>query len=394
MPPNLKELEKALINNWWLYPGFDLELVATGLDLPVNIAFVPSPPDKPKSQSPFFYITELYGQVKVVTHDGKVHTYAENLLNYKPTHEIPGHGESGLTGICVDPPTGDLFLSMLYKDKNEIKGKVVRTSSKNGLKMDSLKIVIDNIPSTTRAHQIQAVTIGFDNKLYVNVADGGEWKKAQDDNDLRGKVLRMEKDGSIPWDNPNPDSYIYAKGFRNPFGAAWRKSDQCLYIAGNGPDVDDRIAKVKPFENYGWPGTMRKNSIFWWHYTQAPTALDFMQRGQFPPQFNDHLFVALFGEAFAEGLGVKGKKIVKLQLNEDSTAVKSYDDFIIYRGENAASPCGLAFGPDALYFTDLHGDKVKGKKTGGNVYKIKPNKEVLAEMKGHTDKYGEIWSKP
>lgn len=387
-----KELEEKLIKNWLVYPGFDLELAATGLDLPVNIAFIPAPNKDP--ESPLFYITELYGQVKVVTREGTVHTYAEGLLNYKPTPEIPGHGESGLTGICVDSSTGNLFLSMLYKKKDQMKGKVINTSSKNGLKMDSMQVVIDNIPSTTRAHQIQAVTIGFDRKLYVNVADGGQWKKSQDDKDLRGKVLRMELDGSIPWDNPNPDSYVYAKGFRNPFGASWRQSDQCLYIAGNGPDVDDRLAKVEPLKNYGWPGTMRKNSFFWWHYTQAPTALDFMQKGQFPPQFNDHLFVALFGEAYAEGLGIKGKKIVKLQLNDDSTAVKSYDDFVVYRGKGAASPCGLAFGPDGLYFTDLHGDQVDGKKTGGNVYRVKPNKEALEKMKGHSDQYGEIWSKP
>lgn len=61
-------------------------------------------------------------------------------------------------------------------------------------------------------------------------------------------------------------------------------------------------------ENYEWPGTMRKNSIFWWHYTQAPTAIDFMQDGQFPPQFNDDLFVALFGASYAKGTGEKGKR--------------------------------------------------------------------------------------
>jgi hypothetical protein len=36
-------IEEALLKNWWVYPGFELELVATGLDLPVNIAFVPNP---------------------------------------------------------------------------------------------------------------------------------------------------------------------------------------------------------------------------------------------------------------------------------------------------------------------------------------------------------------
>jgi len=205
----------------------------------------------------------------------------------------------------------------------------------------------------------------------------------------------MELDGSIPWDNPNPGSLVYAKGFRNPFGAAWRKSDLSLYIAGNGPDVDDRIAKVRPYENYGCPGTMRHNSVFWWHHTQAPTALDFMQDEQFPPDFNDDLFVALFGEAYEEGMGVKGKKIVKMRLNADATAVKSYDDFIAYVGSGPASPCGLKFGPDGLYFTDLHGDITEsGDRTGGNVFRVWPDKERIGKMRRKINRYVEIWSEP
>jgi glucose/arabinose dehydrogenase len=385
-------VEEMLLKKWWVYPGFELDVVATGLDLPVNIAFVPYPSDDPTA--PLLYVTELYGQVKVLTNDWTVHTYAEGLLNFDPSHEFPGSGESGLTGICVEPETGDLFLSMIYMDGGAIKGKVVRTSSMDGgHTMDSMKVVIDNIPSTTRAHQIQALTVGFDGKLYVNVADSGEWEKAQDDNDLRGKILRMDQDGTIPWDNPNPQSYVYAKGFRNPFGAAWRKSDQSLYIAGNGPDVDDRIAKVRPYENYGWPGTMRKNSIFWWHHTQAPTALDFMQAGQFPPQFNDDLFVALFGASYAKGKGEKGKKIVKLMINEDGTGVRSYDEFVVYRGTEAASPCGLAFGPDGLYFTDLHGEKDGlSNAAGGNIYRVRPSAEQFGYLQEREKTYGKRWA--
>jgi glucose/arabinose dehydrogenase len=385
-------IEEALVKNWWVYPGFELELVATGFDLPVNIAFVPYPRDDPKA--PLLYVTELYGKVKVLTADWSVKTYAEGLLNFDPSHEFPGSGESGLTGICVEPDTGDLFLSMIYLDNGAVKGKVVRTSSTDGgFTRDSMNVVIDNIPSTSRAHQVQAVSIGFDGKLYVNVADGGKWEKAQDDNDLRGKILRMDLDGTIPWDNPNPQSYVFAKGFRNPFGAAWRKSDQSLYIAGNGPDVDDRIARVKPFENYGWSGTMRKNSIFWWHHTQAPTALDFMQAGQFPPQFNDDLFVALFGASYAKGKGEKGKKIVKLRINEDGTGVRSYDEFVVYQGTEAASPCGLAFGPDGLYFTDLHGEK-DGLSTvaGGNIYRVRPSAEQLGYLQEREKTYGKRWA--
>jgi len=117
---------------------------------------------------------------------------------------------------------------------------------------------------------------------------------------------------------------------------------------------------------------MRKNSIFVWEFTQAPTALDFMQGEQFPEDYKDELFAALFGAAYHRGTSEKGKKIVKIKLNEEGTAVLSYDHLVIYKGECAASPCGLDFGPDGLYFTDLHGEtNGKGRVAGGNIYRVR-----------------------
>ncbi len=356
---------------WWVFPGFEIEQVATGFDLPVNMAFVHNPKDEDKT--PLVYVAELYGQVKVITSDWTVHTYAENLLNYQPDYRFPGTGESGLIGICVEPETGDLFLSMVYEDGKETKAKVIRTSSSNGLKMESSNTIIDNIPSVKAAHQVQAVTRGYDGKLYVNVGDGMiDSKVAQDDNDLRGKVLRMNSDGSVPDNNPTSGSLIYAKGLRNPFGATWRKSDESLYISDNGPERDDRIAKIEAGKNYGWPETMTRNSIFWWGFPQAPTAIGFMQDGQFPDEFDDDLFVGLFGAAYAKGRAIKGKKIVRIKLSDDNSAVKVYDEFVTYIGDGPASPCGMVFCPDGLYFTDLHGEKDGASKIpSGSIFRVK-----------------------
>lgn len=358
------------VESWWVFPGFELEIVAEGLDLPVNLAFVPNPGSDPKA--PLFYVTELYGQIKAIANDGTVHAYATGLLNYPPDHKFPGSGESGVTGICVEPETGDLFVSMIYLDDG-MHNKVVRTSSGDGLSMRSMTTVIDNIPSVHAAHQIQALSIGFDRELYVNVGDGMlDPAVAQDDDDLRGKVLRLNPDGSVPDDNPKPGSPVYAKGLRNPFGATWRRSDRSLYISDNGPSQDDRIVRVHPGENYGWPETLRDNALFLWEFCHAPTALGFMQDGQFPDEYHDHLFVALFGLSYFEGRGVKGKRIAKLSINEDGTGIRSYDDFVLYTGEGPASPCGLAFGPGGLYFTDLHGqrDGLSGSPTG-NIYRVR-----------------------
>ena len=353
--------------NWQLRDGFKIEKAVTGLSLPVNIAFVRDP--KKDRGAPLFYVSELYGKIKVVTNEFKVSVFAEKLLNYEPDFRMPGTGESGLTGIAAHEK-GDVFASMIYKDKEKFKNKVVRFTTRDGLKADKSETILDNILSTNAAHQIQALTI-HDEKLFVNIGDGMiNPDVAQDDNDLRGKILRMNLDGSIPEDNPDPKSYVFAKGLRNPFGAAWRESDDHLYISDNGPAVDDRIAKILPGENYGWPGSMRKNSIFVWWYTEAPTAIDFA-RDQFGPEHKDHLFVTLFGYAYVEGKAEKGKKIVEMGIDEHDN-VTYLEEFVRYVGPGPASCCGLAFGPDGLYFTDLHGEKgfKKAEKSGGNVWKI------------------------
>lgn len=354
-------------SNWELREGFDIEKVASGLSLPVNLAFVSNP--QTEKSSPFFYVTELYGTIKVITREFKSYTFADNLLNYEPDFRMPGTGESGVIGIVVHD-NGDVFASMLYKEGESFKNKIVKFTTKDGLEADKAETILDNIPSINAAHQVQALTI-HDEKLYVNVGDGMiNPDVAQLDNDLRGKIIRTNFDGSIPSDNPNPKSYIYAKGLRNPFGAAWRKSDNHLYISDSGPAVDDRIAKIIPGENYGWPHSMRTNSIFFWWYTQAPTAIEFAEE-QFGPKYKDHLFVALFGFAYHEGKGEKGKKIVELAIDKNDN-VTYLNDFLRYVGQGPASVCGLAFGPDGLYFTDLHGETgfKKGEKSGGNIWKI------------------------
>ena len=100
--------------------GFEVQRFATGLELPVNVAFVPNPGTR--ANDVFFYVTELYGQIKVVTRDGTVSDYLRGALNYRPTGIFPGSGEQGLTGIVVEPTTGDVFASMLYDPEGNTDG--------------------------------------------------------------------------------------------------------------------------------------------------------------------------------------------------------------------------------------------------------------------------------
>ena len=69
---------------------FVIDVVAEDLRLPVNIAFVPNPGTGRKD--PFYYVTELYGTIKVVYRDGTVKDFVSGLQNYTPPGGIPGAG--------------------------------------------------------------------------------------------------------------------------------------------------------------------------------------------------------------------------------------------------------------------------------------------------------------
>lgn len=354
---------------WAVLNGFVVERVVTDLFLPVNLAFIPNP--QPEAGAPLFYITELYGKVKVVLRNGEVRVYADSLLNFSPTGNFPGSGEMGVTGIVVEPNSGDLFVTMVYED-NGIKNKVVRMhSTDGGRSVASITTVLDGIPGPPQSHQIHQATIGPDGKLYLQIGDGFDADSAQRDDDLRGKILRMNFDGSIPTDNPFPGSYVYSKGVRNPFGGAWRKADNLLYISDNGPDVDDRLVKVEPGGNYGWPMTLLPGAIYRWNPTVAPTAVAFCQGAGFPESCQGRLFVGLSGPTFKLGQTSRGKRIQMFTLAPDGS-VNSTLDFLTYIGEGRATVLGIAFGPDGLYFTDLYGEEGFDSNgiTHSNVYRV------------------------
>jgi glucose/arabinose dehydrogenase len=358
-------------------PGFIVDEVAGGLQLPTNIAFVPNP--GPDPDDPLFYVSELYGTIKVVTKNFTVSDYATGLLNYDPTGAFPGSGEQGLTGIVVDPLSGDVFATRVTAtnpaDPNSVHHpQVLRfTSSDGGHTAAGAPTIIRNMIGETQgqSHQISNITIGPDGKLYVHVGDGFDYTTAQNLDSYRGKILRMNLDGSAPSDNPfysaangiSARDYVYAYGFRNPFGGAWRASDGKHYEIENGPSID-RFAKVNPGVNYGWnnsDASMTINAIYNWNPAHAPVNLAFVQPtvfggSQYPSWMQDMAFVSESGPTYATGPQSLGKRIVQFQLNASGTLVAGPTTFVQYVGTGKGTVVGLAAGPDGLYFTDLYQD--------------------------------------
>jgi glucose/arabinose dehydrogenase len=359
--------------HWQVPPDFEIQPVVTDLQLPVNIAFVPNP--GPNPTDPYFYVTLLYGDIVMVQRNFEKQTYASNLLNFAPNGQFPGSGEMGVIGIVVEPVSGDVFASMVYEVGGYLYGKVDRFHSTDGGHTAATQTTIFSGVPAGPSHQIQALTIGPDGKLYVNTGDGLEPNEASNLADWRGKILRMNLDGSMPEDNPFPNSYVYASGFRNHFGAAWRPADGKLYISDNGPEYNDRLVKVNPGEDYGWREVLpdlTQGAIFLWNPTVSPVAMDFVKDSAFPPDYQGQLFVGLSGEAYILGTTERGKKIQRFILDENGQVVDN-SIFLDYIGVGRSTVVGLAFGPDGLYFTDLFSEDGFNDfgETRGNVFRIR-----------------------
>jgi glucose/arabinose dehydrogenase len=385
--------------------GFIVETFAEDFQLPTNIAFPPNP--GPNQSDPYFYVTELYGTIKVVTRDGTVSDFATGLLNFNPTGDFPGSGEQGLTGIAVDPETGDVFASMLYSTNpaNDFAPhypKVVRfTSTDGGRTAATQTTILDMVGEAQgQSHQISNVSFGPDGKLYVHMGDGFESSTAQNLNSFRGKILRMNTDGTAPDDNPfyngapiTARDYVYARGFRNPFGGAWRASDGFHYEVENGPSVD-RLVRVEEGENYEWDGSnasMFLHALYNWNPAAAPVNITFVQPetfdgSQFPSDKFDHAFVTESGSTYATGPS-PSKELVEFVFDEEGDVVGGPRLLARYTGSGKGSFSALAAGPDGLYFAELYKDTDASTPIdrGARIFRVRYEGPGDIDRDGHVD---------
>jgi glucose/arabinose dehydrogenase len=355
-------------------PGFEVEVFASGFQLPINLAFVPNA--GPAASDPFLYVTELYGKIKVVYRNRTVGTYASNLLNFNPTGAFPGSGEQGVTGIAVDPASGDVIAAMLYApiaSPANHNPKLVRFTSIDGGRTAATATTILDMPGETQgqSHQVSNLTLLPDGTLLCHMGDGFDAATAQNLSSFRGKILRLNLDGTPAATNPfynaadgiTARDYVYAYGVRNPFGGERRALDGAHYMVENGPSVD-RFAKIVAGRNYLWDGSdasMANYALKNWNPAVGPVNLAFIQSqtfggSGFPATSFDHAFVTESGPTYANGQNSQGKRITEWILDANGALVAGPIPFVEYTGARRATVCGLEAGPDGLYFTDLYAD--------------------------------------
>jgi glucose/arabinose dehydrogenase len=167
-------------------------------------------------------------------------------------------------GLAVDPQFAKnrfIYVAYTYRSGSfAMRNRLVRLREdlKSGQGVVD-KILIDNVPGANN-HDGGRVKFGPDGKLYWTTGDAQTTGLSQDLKSLAGKILRLNTDGSIPTDNPFPNSYVYSYGHRNPQGLAWQPGSGRLFATEHGPSgfqgcCRDEVNLIEAGKNYGWPLT-------------------------------------------------------------------------------------------------------------------------------------------
>jgi len=278
-----------------LPPGFVLDEVVTGLELPTGFAFAPDGR---------IFITEKAGVVRVWENE-TLHTFMDLR------HEVNSVVDRGLMSVAIHPQFPDfphVYLAYVYeppeaKRLNKEGGRVSRVLRIDADSLDlnhallgSGQVILgsnslfsnignlnqantpplscldghgnplrDCLPAESFNHIINFVTFGPDGALYVSNGDGIVDDKyndrAQDIDSLAGKVMRIDAlTGVGHSENPFYDgdptsnrSKVYAYGMRNPFRFTLQPLTGELFVGEVGNEQWEEISRGEPGANFGWP---------------------------------------------------------------------------------------------------------------------------------------------
>lgn len=227
-----------------------------------------------------------------------------------------------------------VFFNHLFLRDSAVYTRIVRyTYRENANPLLSDPFVLLEYPGHA-GHNGSRMVIAPDGKLMIATGDAFDERNPQDTASVSGKVLRLNIDGSIPFDNPIAGSAVWSFGFRVPQGLAY--SDQgTLYTAEHGDATDDEVNLITRGGNYGYPivtGYCDSASehafcnthvvsppIKAWTPTIAPAGMTYYNNDAIPEWKNALLMATL-----------KNQSLRVLRLNEEGTAIE--DELVMFEG--------------------------------------------------------------
>jgi glucose/arabinose dehydrogenase len=235
-----------------------LELIAQGLDFPVDLA---APPGDSR-----LFIVEKTGKIRIVK-DGAV--LAGPFLDLSSL--VSGGGEQGLLGLAFHPQyaaNGTFVVDYTDRSGNTVVARYHVSSNPDIADPASGNILLP-VTQPYSNHNGGAVAFGPDGYLYISLGDGGSGgdpqNHGQDRTDLLGSLLRIDPDNGNPYNIPASNPYaqstrfrreIWNYGLRNPWRFSFDRQTGDLYIADVGQgeleEIDVAPAGSAGGENYGW----------------------------------------------------------------------------------------------------------------------------------------------
>jgi glucose/arabinose dehydrogenase len=269
-----------------------------------------------------------------------------------------------ILGITLDPNFAVnhfVYAYVVVKDGNtgNVFSRVMRFIESENRATDQ-KILIDNIPARNVPLLAGGLVFGPDDKLYVSTGYFAQIEQGQNSN-LTGKVLRINRDGTIPVDNPFPNSPVYSEGHRSMYGIAFDYNSQMGIVAENDARNFDEVNLLKKGGSYGFLGqSLPSSSTSYGLQTDNVSAIK-PARSYFPPItpaqaifYDENKFPALKGKFLIVSYGERS--IYAIGLNGNGSIS---EELVIRLPETRGHLVAIAQSPE--------GDIYIG---GENVYKL------------------------
>mgnify|MGYP003579681756 CR=1 FL=1 len=242
-------LNNVAVNAQILPADFARVLVTNGISNPTAMAFAPD------------------GRIFVAEQSGRLRVVKNNVLLPTPFIQLTvnASGERGLIGIALDPDFSNNNYIYLYYTVPiaPIHNRISRFTANGDIALagsESIVLELDPLSNATN-HNGGAMHFGKDGKLYVAIGENANTAHAQNLDTYHGKLLRINKDGSVPQGNPYTTGSeqrrrVWAHGLRNPYTFSIHPETGRILVNDVGQvtweEINDATTGGK---NFGWPTT-------------------------------------------------------------------------------------------------------------------------------------------
>jgi len=211
------------------------------------------------------FVVEQDGLIKILNANGA--TNANPFLNI--TTLTNGGGEQGLLGLAFHPnyaSNGFFYINYTNTSGNTVIARYSVNAGNPNAANPSGTILL-TIAQPFSNHNGGTLKFGSDGYLYIGMGDGGSGgdpgNRAQNINELLGKMLRIDVNSGSPYGIPPNNPYvgvagadeIWAIGLRNPWKFSFDRQNGDLWIADVGQNLYEEIDRATAAEsglNYGW----------------------------------------------------------------------------------------------------------------------------------------------